>query len=101
LFLQDIIPTGMLRLTKYPLLFENLVKLCEPGSEERAGVQRSLDRSKEILNHVNQAVREAEDFHRLADIHKKLDKAQFDKAEHPMVAEFRVSLFVFNLKYHI
>lgn len=81
----------MLRLTKYPLLFENLVKLCDAGSEERAGVQRALDRSKEILNHVNQAVREAEDFYRLADIHKKLDKGQFDKSEHPMVSEFRVS----------
>ncbi|KAF4522084.1 hypothetical protein B566_EDAN004069 [Ephemera danica] len=87
--LKDIIPTGMLRLTKYPLLFDNLVKLCEPGSTERAGVQRALDRSKEILNHVNQAVREAEDLHRLAEIHKRLDKTSFDKTEHAIAIEFK------------
>nr|XP_018910906.1 PREDICTED: rho guanine nucleotide exchange factor 11 isoform X3 [Bemisia tabaci] len=89
--LKDIIPTGMLRLTKYPLLFENLAKYTrmERSEEEMRMVLRALERSKEILNYVNQAVREAEDQHRLADIQRKLDKTSFDKADHPMVAEFK------------
>ena len=59
-------------------------------------VLRALERSKEILNFVNQAVREAEDQHRLADIQRKLDKTSFDKADHPMVAEFKVLIIFFS-----
>lgn len=65
----------------------------ERSEEEMRMVLRALERSKEILNYVNQAVREAEDQHRLADIQRKLDKTSFDKADHPMVAEFKVSHF--------
>lgn len=88
--LKDIIPTGMLRLTKYPLLFENLAKYTPKNSDEYNSVQRALERSKEILNYVNQAVKEAEDRQRLIDIQKKLDKSAFEKLEHPVANEFRV-----------
>ncbi|XP_039278678.1 uncharacterized protein LOC111045203 [Nilaparvata lugens] len=88
--LKDIIPTGMLRLTKYPLLFENLAKYtAAEDSEEALAVARAVERSKEILNHVDKAVKEAEDQHRLAEIQRRLDKTPFDKADNPLANEFR------------
>lgn len=94
--LKDILPSGMLRLTKYPLLFENLAK-CTANSEETLSpeylkVQRAVDRSKEILNHVNKAVKEAEDYQRLVEIQKRIDRTQFDKMECSAAHEFRVSI---------
>lgn len=80
----------MLRLTKYPLLFENLVKYTPDSNEtEKAAVVRSLERSKEILQHVNQAVREAEDHQRLVEIQRNIDRTSFDKFDHPTVKEFK------------
>nr|XP_012137502.1 PREDICTED: rho guanine nucleotide exchange factor 12 isoform X9 [Megachile rotundata] len=88
--LKDHILTGMLRLTKYPLLFENLAKYTpESNDKERTAVLRSLERSKEILSRVNQAVREAEDYHRLAEIQRTIDRTAFDKFDHPTVQEFK------------
>nr|XP_031847705.1 rho guanine nucleotide exchange factor 12 isoform X2 [Nomia melanderi] len=88
--LKDHILTGMLRLTKYPLLFENLAKYTpESNEKERAAVLRSLDRSKEILSRVNQAVREAEDYQRLSEIQRTIDRSAFDKFDHPTVQEFK------------
>ncbi|XP_058799501.1 rho guanine nucleotide exchange factor 12 isoform X2 [Phymastichus coffea] len=88
--LKDHILTGMLRLTKYPLLFDNLAKYTsEQNERERAAVIRSLERSREILSRVNQAVREAEDYHRLAEIQRLIDRSAFDKFEHPCVQEFK------------
>ena len=78
------------RLTKYPLLFENLAKYTEEDTEELVSVLRAVERSKEILNHVNQAVREAEDYQRLADIQRRLEKSGFDKLDHPMAGECKV-----------
>ncbi|XP_029032097.2 rho guanine nucleotide exchange factor 11 isoform X2 [Osmia bicornis bicornis] len=88
--LKDHILTGMLRLTKYPLLFENLAKYTpESNDKERTAVLRSLERSKEILSRVNQAVREAEDYQRLAEIQRTIDRTAFEKFEHPTVQEFK------------
>ncbi|KAJ9587090.1 hypothetical protein L9F63_028337, partial [Diploptera punctata] len=71
-------------LTKYPLLFENLAKYTEEDTEELLSLQKAVERSKEILNFVNQAVKEAEDLQRLTEIQKRLDKSGFEKVEHPM-----------------
>ncbi|XP_026671455.1 rho guanine nucleotide exchange factor 12 isoform X6 [Ceratina calcarata] len=88
--LKDHILTGMLRLTKYPLLFENLAKYTpESNDKEKNAVLRSLDRSKEILSCVNQAVREAEDYQRLAEIQRTIDRTAFDRFDHPTVQEFK------------
>ncbi|KAJ9582237.1 hypothetical protein L9F63_003366, partial [Diploptera punctata] len=87
--LKDIIPTAMQRLTKYPLLFENLAKYTEEDTEELLSLQKAVERSKEILNFVNQAVKEAEDLQRLTEIQKRLDKSGFEKVEHPMASEFK------------
>ncbi|XP_025601965.2 rho guanine nucleotide exchange factor 11 isoform X3 [Athalia rosae] len=88
--LKDHILTGMLRLTKYPLLFENLAKYTPASNaKEKAAVLRSLERSKEVLNRVNQAVRDAEDYHRLAEIQRTMDRSAFDKFDHSTVNEFK------------
>ncbi|XP_025425512.1 rho guanine nucleotide exchange factor 11-like isoform X3 [Sipha flava] len=86
--LKDILPTGMIRLTKYPLLFESLVK-CTTNEEELLNIKRASERSKIILNHVNQAVREAEDELRLSGIQKKLDATPFEKVDHLLSVEYK------------
>jgi len=73
------IPMAMQRLTKYPLLFENLCNCTAADSEEYKNIQRAVDLSKEILCHVNSAKKEAEDLERLIEIQRKLDKSAFDK----------------------
>ena len=80
----------MQRLTKYPLLLESLTKCTQPRSEEMAQVRRCLDRSREILNKVNQAIREADNYNRLMDIQRRLDKSAFDKSDHPIANELKV-----------
>lgn len=77
------------RLTKYPLLFESLVK-CTTNEEELLNIKRASERSKIILNHVNQAVREAEDELRLFGIQKKLDATPFEKVDHLLSVEYKV-----------
>lgn len=81
--LKDLLPTALQRLTKYPLLFESLVKITvrvAPDNEvEAQAIQRALDSSRRILDHVNQAVREAEDAHKLQTIQKRLDKSSYEK----------------------
>lgn len=42
-------------------------------------IKKALDSSKQILDHVNQAVRFAEDSHKLQTIQKKLDKSNYEK----------------------
>lgn len=84
--LKDIIPVEMQRVTKYPLLLDNIAKYtgiqmsemifaprhgfsfvfklfsCLPteDGEERKKVKKAGECCKTILNHVNQAVKEAE-----------------------------------------
>lgn len=87
--LKDIIPTAMQRLTKYPLLLENLAKYTNSSTPEHTNLLRALDRSKDILNAVNQAVKEAEDNHRLQELQRKIDRGPFDKVDNPMTQEFK------------
>ncbi|GAB0090163.1 hypothetical protein DMENIID0001_048550 [Sergentomyia squamirostris] len=81
--LKDLLPTALQRLTKYPLLFESLHKITlrvsPDNTAEAEAIQKALDNSRDILNHVNQAVRVAEDAHKLQTIQKKLDKVGYDK----------------------
>lgn len=89
--LKDLLPTALQRLTKYPLLFESLYKITvrvSPDNDAEAiAVRKALDSSKRILDHVNQAVRHAEDAHKLQTIQKKLDRANYEKEPN---CEFKV-----------
>ncbi|XP_023037752.1 uncharacterized protein LOC6640155 isoform X4 [Drosophila willistoni] len=81
--LKDLLPTVLQRLTKYPLLFENLhkvtIRVVPENKSEAEAIQRALESSKEILVEVNKAVKTAEDAHKLQNIQRKLDRSSYDK----------------------
>ncbi|XP_050094464.1 uncharacterized protein LOC126577096 isoform X2 [Anopheles aquasalis] len=81
--LKDLLPTALQRLTKYPLLFDNLynftVRSSPKNETEAHAIRKSLVSAKRILDHVNQAVRTEEDMHKLLTIQRKLDKSGLDK----------------------
>ncbi|XP_075696212.1 rho guanine nucleotide exchange factor 12 isoform X3 [Rhinoderma darwinii] len=86
--LKDIIPTEMQRLTKYPLLLDNIAKYSDQP-EEKLKVKNAADHCRRILNHVNQAVREAENKQRLEDYQRRLDLSYLKPGEYPMTDELR------------
>ncbi|XP_077162904.1 rho guanine nucleotide exchange factor 12 isoform X3 [Paroedura picta] len=86
--LKDIIPTEMQRLTKYPLLLDNIAKYSEQP-EEKEKVKKAADHCRQILNYVNQAVKEAENKQHLEDYQRRLDLSYLKQLEGPMLDEFR------------
>ncbi|XP_078003023.1 rho guanine nucleotide exchange factor 12 isoform X4 [Phascolarctos cinereus] len=86
--LKDIIPTQMQRLTKYPLLLDNIAKYTE-RPKEREKVKKAADHCRQILNYVNQAVKEAENKQRLEDYQRRLDTSNLKLSEYPNVEELR------------
>ncbi|KAM8897291.1 rho guanine nucleotide exchange factor 12 isoform 2-T2 [Spinachia spinachia] len=86
--LKDIIPVEMQRVTKYPLLLDNIAKYTGDG-EERQKVKKAAECCKKILNHVNQAVKEAENKQRLEEYQKRLDLSSLKQSENPMILELR------------
>ncbi|XP_039518407.1 rho guanine nucleotide exchange factor 12 isoform X4 [Pimephales promelas] len=87
--LKDIIPVETQRLTKYPLLLENIAKYTE-DPEERSKVKRAGECCRKILTHVNQEVKEAENKQRLEDYQRRLDLSSLKQSENPMIAEFKI-----------
>ncbi|XP_016063141.1 PREDICTED: rho guanine nucleotide exchange factor 12 [Miniopterus natalensis] len=86
--LKDIIPTQMQRLTKYPLLLDNIAKYTE-WPTEREKVKKAADHCRQILNYVNQAVKEAENKQRLEDYQRRLDTSNLKFSEYLNVEELR------------
>ncbi|XP_053473640.1 rho guanine nucleotide exchange factor 12 isoform X2 [Ictalurus furcatus] len=86
--LKDMIPVEMQRLTKYPLLLENIAKYTD-DTEEKSKVKRACECCRQILNHVNQEVKEAENKQRLEDYQRRLDLSSLKQSEYPMIAEFK------------
>ncbi|XP_022252947.1 uncharacterized protein LOC106468289 isoform X2 [Limulus polyphemus] len=86
--LKDIIAAGFQRLTKYPLLLENIAKYTPQNSEEHRRLLQAVQCSKQILAHVNQAVKESENEHRLGELQKKMDRSAFEKVEAPIVQAY-------------
>ncbi|KAM9851520.1 rho guanine nucleotide exchange factor 1 isoform 2-T3 [Aulostomus maculatus] len=70
--LKDIIPIEMQRLTKYPLLLEKIAKSTEDPTEKER-IQQSAECCRKILNHVNEEVKEMENFLILKEYQRKLD----------------------------
>ncbi|XP_059817329.1 rho guanine nucleotide exchange factor 12-like isoform X3 [Hypanus sabinus] len=88
--LKDIIPTEMQRLTKYPLLLENIAKNTGPEQhEEKKKVKQAAECCRQILNFVNQAVKEAENKQRLEDYQRRLDLSSLKQSDYPQIEEFR------------
>ncbi|KAJ8397216.1 hypothetical protein AAFF_G00440500 [Aldrovandia affinis] len=86
--LKDMIPVEMQRLTKYPLLLENIAKYTE-DAEEKEKVKKAGECCRKILNYVNQAVKESENKQRLEDYQRRLDLSSLKQSEHPMISEFK------------
>uniref|UniRef100_A0A3Q4BI26 Rho guanine nucleotide exchange factor (GEF) 12b n=1 Tax=Mola mola TaxID=94237 RepID=A0A3Q4BI26_MOLML len=86
--LKDIIPMEMQRFTKYPLLLDNIAKNTVDG-EEKEKVKRAGECCKEILNHVNQSVKEAENKQRLEEYQRRLDISSLKQSENPMILELK------------
>ncbi|XP_055083529.1 rho guanine nucleotide exchange factor 1b isoform X2 [Periophthalmus magnuspinnatus] len=70
--LKDIIPIEMQRLTKYPLLLENIAKNTEDATEKER-IQQSAECCRKILNHVNEEVKMMENLLTLKEYQRKLD----------------------------
>ncbi|XP_059194616.1 rho guanine nucleotide exchange factor 1b isoform X1 [Centropristis striata] len=70
--LKDIIPIEMQRLTKYPLLLENIAKSTEDPTEKER-IQQSAECCRKILNHVNEEVKVMENLLCLKDYQRRLD----------------------------
>ncbi|KAJ6663817.1 hypothetical protein lerEdw1_009896 [Lerista edwardsae] len=88
--LKDIIPIEMQRLTKYPLLLQNIAK-CTEETEEREKVEKAADCCRQILNHVNQEVRNMENFLKLKDYQRRLDLSNLKQSTDSILSEFRNS----------
>nr|XP_020455795.1 rho guanine nucleotide exchange factor 12 isoform X2 [Monopterus albus] len=86
--LKDIIPVEMQRLTKYPLLLDNIVKYTD-NAVEKDKVKQAADCCRKILNHVNQAVKESENKQRLEDYQRRLDLSSLKQTDNPMILELR------------
>ncbi|CAO2598649.1 Rho guanine nucleotide exchange factor 11 [Lemmus lemmus] len=87
--LRDLIISEMQRLTKYPLLLENIIKHTEGGTSEHQKLCRARDQCREILRFVNEAVKQTENRHRLESYQKRLDASALERASNPLAAEFK------------
>ncbi|XP_043357793.1 rho guanine nucleotide exchange factor 11 isoform X11 [Dermochelys coriacea] len=87
--LKDLIISEMQRLTKYPLLLENILKHTDGGTPEHEKLCRARDQCREILRYVNEAVKRAENRHRLEAYQKRLDATSLERTSNPLAAEFK------------
>lgn len=87
--LRDLIISEMQRLTKYPLLLENIIKHTAGGTSEYEKLCRARDQCREILKFVNEAVKQTENRHRLEGYQKRLDATALERASNPLAAEFK------------
>ncbi|XP_054882538.1 LOW QUALITY PROTEIN: rho guanine nucleotide exchange factor 11-like [Poeciliopsis prolifica] len=73
--LKDLLVSEMLRLTKYPLLLDKIIKYTEGGSSDLPSLQRAQACCRGILKAVNEDVRETEHRQRLSQYQRRLDVA--------------------------
>ncbi|XP_039996537.1 rho guanine nucleotide exchange factor 11 isoform X2 [Xiphias gladius] len=73
--LKDLLVSEMQRLTKYPLLLDNIIKHTEAGSSDLPSLQRAQACCRGILQAVNEVVRETEHRQRLSQYQRRLDAA--------------------------
>lgn len=106
---QAILAVEHQRLVKYPLLLEQLAKQTPPSqqqppaasedssaaseaSSESAVIKRCVDRSREILECIDQRVADVQNKQKLAEVQPNLDTSGMERMpDHPITAEYRVS----------
>ena len=82
--LKDLLPTGMQRLTKYPLLLESLLRHTPVKHADHQPIKIALEKSRALLKVVNASIHEAENQHRLAELQKRLHKSSGDKSDYEL-----------------
>ncbi|XP_026117814.1 rho guanine nucleotide exchange factor 11 isoform X6 [Carassius auratus] len=87
--LKDLLVAEMQRLTKYPLLLDNIIKHSEPSSPDLPLLQRAQARCRGILQAVNEVVRETEHRHRLGQYQRRLDLTPLERLANPLAAQFK------------
>ncbi|KAK9979164.1 hypothetical protein ABG768_012608 [Culter alburnus] len=73
------------RITKYPVLFERVIKYTEVDSEEHKSLVRGLDLLKDTISQVNTHVDDVEKAARLKDLSSKLEPKSQVKMTHGRV----------------
>ncbi|XP_071842213.1 rho guanine nucleotide exchange factor 11-like isoform X4 [Apostichopus japonicus] len=97
--LRGIISTQMQRLTKYPLFIGQLLKYSQPNTDDYAQLDRALQCCKDLLEYVNQAVREADNRQRLHEISKKMDATPYERVTKGNPDEVNTSQIFHKLLY--
>ncbi|XP_028262876.1 rho guanine nucleotide exchange factor 11 isoform X2 [Parambassis ranga] len=73
--LKDLLVSEMLRLTKYPLLLDSIIKHTDASSSDLSSLQRAQACCRGILQAVNEDVRETEHRQHLSQYQRRLDAA--------------------------
>ncbi|XP_064198188.1 rho guanine nucleotide exchange factor 11 [Anguilla rostrata] len=87
--LKDLLVSEMQRLTKYPLLLENIIKHSDSLSPDLLPLQKAQACCRGILQAVNEVVRETEHKQRLIQYQRQLDLTPLEKQANPVVAQFK------------
>ncbi|XP_076144910.1 rho guanine nucleotide exchange factor 11 isoform X1 [Alosa pseudoharengus] len=87
--LKDMLVSEMQRLTKYPLLLDNIIKHTEAGSSDLQPLLRAQACCRGILQTVNEFVRETEHRQRLSQYQRRLDISQLERQSNPVAAQFK------------
>uniref|UniRef100_A0A8C1SSL1 Rho guanine nucleotide exchange factor (GEF) 1b n=1 Tax=Cyprinus carpio TaxID=7962 RepID=A0A8C1SSL1_CYPCA len=85
--LKDIIPIEMQRLTKYPLLLENIAKNTDDKAEKE-NINQAAESCRKILNHVNEEVKLMENLLILKDYQRRLDTSGL-KQSNDLYSEYK------------
>ncbi|KAL7880638.1 hypothetical protein SRHO_G00028920 [Serrasalmus rhombeus] len=87
--LKDLLVSEMQRLTKYPLLLDNIIKYTEASSPDLQPLQRAQACCRGILQTVNEVVRETEHRQRLSQYQRRLDLSPLERLANPVAAQFK------------
>ncbi|XP_015462691.3 rho guanine nucleotide exchange factor 11 isoform X3 [Astyanax mexicanus] len=87
--LKDLLVSEMQRLTKYPLLLDNIIKYTEAVSPDLQQLQRAQACCRGILQTVNEVVRETEHRQRLSQYQRRLDSSPLERQANPVAAQFK------------
>ncbi|KAG7462156.1 hypothetical protein MATL_G00200000 [Megalops atlanticus] len=87
--LKDLLVSEMQRLTKYPLLLDNIIKHTDTLSPDLAPLQRAQACCRGILQAVNEVVRETEHKQRLSQYQRRLDLTPLERQANPVAAQFK------------
>ncbi|KAJ8268711.1 hypothetical protein COCON_G00113180 [Conger conger] len=87
--LKDLLVSEMQRLTKYPLLLDNILKHTDRLSPDLLPLQKAQTCCRRILQAVNEVVRETEHEQRLVQYQRRLDLTPLERQANPVTAQFK------------